>query len=434
MKYYNEKIETMSRGELRELQSERLVKLVAHVYENLPYYRAKMDAVKLKPADIKGIDDLWKLPYTTKHDLRENYPFGAVAVPMSKIVRVHASSGTTGKLTVASLTKNDLENWSEATARSLVMAGCDENTVLHVAYGYGLFTGGLGVHYGAEKLGCATVPVSAGNTQRQLMLLRDFGATAIACTPSYAIYLAEELQKAGMTPADLSLKVGIFGAEPWSEEMRREIEKGLGIKAYDIYGLSEVSGPGVGMECQYQNGTHIHEDLFYPEIVDTETLEPVPYNTSGELVFTTLAKEGMPLVRYRTRDITSLDDTPCACGRTSVRMAKVFGRSDDMLIIRGVNVFPSQIENVLLKAGDRIMPQYQIVVDRAGNLDTIEIRVELSESGFSGSVKELEDLRDSIYHDMLSNISVSAKITLVSPNSIPRSEGKAVRIIDNRKI
>ncbi|MDR3217316.1 MAG: phenylacetate--CoA ligase [Clostridiaceae bacterium] len=433
MKYFNRAAETMPRSELHALQSERLKALVKRVYENVQHYRAKMDAVKLKPSDIKSIDDLHKLPYTTKADLRANYPFGLFAVPKRDIVRIHASSGTTGKLTVVGYTQNDIRDWAEGCARALVMAGMDENSVVHVSYGYGLFTGGLGAHYGAELLGATAVPVSAGNTPRQLMLLKDFGADCICCTPSYAIYLAEELAKAGISKSELNLKAGLFGAEPWSEAMRKQIEAGFGIKAYDIYGLSEICGPGVGAECVTQSGTHIAEDMYYPEIVDTDTLEPLGYNKKGEIVFTTLTKEGIPLIRYRTRDITSLDDGVCACGRTHVRMARIEGRSDDMLIIRGVNVFPSQIETVLLSAGDAIGPHYRIVVDRADNLDTIEIQVELTEKAFGDTVKSIEKIKARLAGDMQSHLSVSAKITIMEPNSIPRSEGKAVRIIDNRK-
>jgi phenylacetate-CoA ligase len=434
MKYFNETMETMKRSELECLQGERLKSLVARVYQNVPYYREKMDAIKLKPSDIKSLKDITKLPYTTKSDLRANYPFGTFAAPKRDIVRVHASSGTTGKLTVVGYTKNDLQAWAECCARSLVMAGCDEESVIHISYGYGLFTGGLGMHYGSELLGSMTVPVSSGNTMRQIMLLKDFGATCLCCTPSYAIYLAEEITKSGLKASDLSLKAGVFGAEPWSEAMRKQIEASLNLKAFDIYGLSEISGPGVGMECYLQNGTHIQEDYFYPEIVDADTLEPLPFLEKGELVFTTLTKEGIPLIRYRTRDITSLDDTPCECGRTSVRMGRVFGRSDDMLIIRGVNIFPSQIETVLLNMGDKIGPHYQIIVERINNLDFIEIQVELTQKSFSGTVKDIERIRAEIDHDMQSMIGINAKITLVSPNTIPRSEGKAVRIIDKRKI
>ncbi|HKL93908.1 MAG TPA: phenylacetate--CoA ligase [Clostridia bacterium] len=435
MKYYNEKIETMSTLEMRSLQSERLAEVVARVYNNVPYYRAKMDEIKLKPSDIKSIDDIVKLPYTTKHDLRENYPFGLFAAPKKDIVRVHASSGTTGKLTVVGLTKRDLEDWSECVARSLVMAGCSDEDTIHISYGYGLFTGGLGIHYGAEKLGAVTVPVSSGNTMRQIMLLKDFEATVLCCTPSYAIFLAEEMERMGVKPSDLKLKIGIFGAEPWSDSMRFEIEKRFNIKACDIYGLSEISGPGVSMSCGNSFGLHVMEDFFYPEIIDTETLEPLGDMERGELVFTTLNKQGIPLLRYRTRDISELKHELCpTCGRTLVKMKRVSGRSDDMLIIRGVNVFPSQIETVLLNIPSLIGSHYMIIADRVGNLDTIEVQVEVNEAIFSDEVKELEKVRKNVEYDMQSMLGISAKITLMSPNSLPLSEGKTKRIIDNRKI
>ena len=433
MKYYNEEIETMNREQLKELQSKRLVDLVKRVYENVPYYRAKMDAIGLKPEDIKSIDDITKLPFTEKHDLRANYPFGLFATDKKNIVRIHASSGTTGKLTVVGYTQRDLDDWSECVARSLVMAGLDNNDILHNSYGYGLFTGGLGLHYGAEKLGVAVVPCSTGNTQRQLMLMNDFGATAMCCTPSYATYLAEEIPKLGYDINDFSLKVAILGAEPWTEEMRDRIEKDLHVKAFNIYGLSEISGPGVAMECEERAGSHVFEDLFYPEIVDTVTLEPVKDGEKGELVFTTLNKEGIPLIRYRTRDITSITHEKCKCGREFARISRLEGRSDDMLIIRGVNVFPSQIETVLLKLGEYIAPQYQVIVDRVGSLDVMEIQVELKEEMFSDEVKKIETIQKQLAADMQSSIGISAKITLVSPSSLPRTEGKAKRVIDLRK-
>ncbi|MDD3947363.1 MAG: phenylacetate--CoA ligase, partial [Clostridia bacterium] len=365
---FNQQAECMSKEEKKVLQSERLRSVVARVYDNVATYRAKMDEIKLKPADIKSIDDIVKLPFTTKHDLRSNYPFGMFASPKENIVRLHASSGTTGKLTVAGYTQKDIDVWSECCARSLAAIGGGKGTVVHIAYGYGLFTGGLGMHYGAELLGATAVPVSSGNTQRQIMLLKDFGAEILCCTPSYAIYLADEMAKMNLTPADFNLKSGIFGAEPWTHEMRLDIEKKLGIKAYDIYGLSEISGPGVASECVYQTGSHINDDYFYPEIVSVDTLEPVVPGERGELVFTTLCKEGMPLIRYRTRDITALEYAPCACGRTGPRISRIKGRSDDMLIIRGVNVFPSQIESVLMSCDSRISPHYHITVDRINNL------------------------------------------------------------------
>ncbi len=433
MQYFDEKKEKMSKEELIKLQSARLIEVVKRVYDNVPTYRAKMDAIGLKPEDIKGIDDIAKLPFTEKYDLRNNYPFGMFASPKSKIIRLHASSGTTGKLTVVGYTKKDIEVWAECCARSLAMTGATEESTVHIAYGYGLFTGGLGMHYGCEALGATAVPVSSGNTARQLMLMKDFQADTLCCTPSYAVYLAEEIEKCGDNIADYSLKRGIFGAEPWSETMRCQIEHKLNIKAYNIYGLSEISGPGVACECEAQDGMHVFDDYFYPEIVDTATFEPLPYGAEGELVFTTLAKEGIPLIRYRTRDITTLTDAPCPCGRTAVKMGRVFGRSDDMLIIRGVNVFPSQIESAMLTC-EGIEPHYIITVDRVDNLDTMELQVELSEKMFSDEVKKIEELRQRIQSVIQSNIGVSCKIKLVAPRTLPRSEGKAKRIIDNRNL
>lgn len=430
--YYNKSRECMGTEEKRELQSELLRDVVKRVYENVAPYRKKMQDAGIAPEDIKTIDDIVKLPFTTKQDLRDNYPFGMMAVPKTDIIRLHASSGTTGKLTVVGYTKKDIDVWSECCARALVAAGADKDSVVHVAYGYGLFTGGLGAHYGAELMGATAVPVSAGNTARQIALLKDFGADTICCTPSYAIYLADEIRKAGVSPAELNLKRGLFGAEPWTNEMRREIEEKLNIKAYDIYGLSEISGPGVASECEFQTGPHINDDFFYPEIVDTDTLAPLPYGERGELVFTTLAKEGIPLLRYRTRDITALSNTPCPCGRTGVRLERIKGRSDDMLIIRGVNVFPSQIESVIMK-DRRISPHYHINIDRINNLDIMEIMLELSDSVKIDEVKTLEELKRKLSQDIASAIGVSAKVSLVSNGSIQRSEGKAKRVTDNRK-
>lgn len=435
MAYFNEKMECMSRDEMTKLQSERLVETIARVYETVPAYRAKMDAKGVKPSDIKGIQDISKLPFTTKQDLRNGYPFGMFSAEMKDIVRIHASSGTTGKLTVAGYTKHDIDVWAECVARALVATGASKESVVQIAYGYGMFTGGLGLHYGAELLGSAVVPMSSGNTKRQIMLMEDFCSDTICCTPSYALYIAEEIKKSNFDISKLKLKRGIFGAEPWSQEMREEIEHSLNIKAYDIYGLSEISGPGVACECEEQNGLHINEDFFFPEIVDKDTLEPVPYGTEGELVFTTISKFGMPLVRYRTRDIASLSVEPCSCGRTLVKLGRIRGRDDDMLIIRGVNVFPSQIESVLLAhSANGVQPYYQIIVTRENNLDIMEIQVEISEELFSDTVGKVEELRAKLAAEMLSNLSVSAKIKLVSPNSLPRSEGKAKRIIDNRVI
>ena len=434
MQYFQKEIETMSKADKKALQSERLRNIVRYAYENQKPYRAKMDAIGLKPEDIQSIDDIYKLPFTVKQDLRDSYPFGMMARPKKDLVRLHASSATTGKLTVAGYTQGDIDVWGDCAARSLVMAGGSPESVVHVAYGYGLFTGGLGMHYGAEKLGAIVVPASAGNTQKQIQLLADFEADIICCTPSYIIYLAEEIEKLGLKIGkDIKLKGGVFGAEAWSEGMREDIEKRLNIRACDIYGLSEIAGPGVACDCQFKTGMHFQDDHFYPEIVDVDTLEPLPIGESGELVITTLTKEGMPLIRYRTRDIASLNDDPCPCGRTSVKLNKITGRSDDMLIIRGVNVFPSQIESVLLK-NNNIEPHYHINVDRVNNLDVMEIVVELSPNVALDEVAHVEDIRKKLSADMTSALSVSAKITLVSPGTITRSEGKAKRITDNRKL
>ncbi|NLM49678.1 MAG: phenylacetate--CoA ligase [Clostridiaceae bacterium] len=427
------KHEFMSRDELHALQSERLVKLVDRVYRNVPYYRAKMQEKGLLPGDIKSIDDLDKLPFTTKQDLRETYPFGLFAVSMEDVVRTHASSGTTGKQTVVGYTYNDIQLWAELMARCLTMAGATKKSTIQVAYGYGLFTGGLGVHYGAERIGANTVPASSGNTLRQITMLKDFGATHLCCTPSYALYIAECLEEQGIDVKDLPLQAGIFGAEPWTEQMRKEIEARLDIKAYDIYGLSEIIGPGVAMECECQKGMHIMEDHFVPEIINPDTGEVLPGNTQGELVFTTLTKEAFPLIRYRTRDISVLHYEQCGCGRTSVRMEKPCGRSDDMLIIRGVNVFPSQIESVLLEMSNTA-PHYLLVVDRINNLDTLEILVEMDEKMFSDEVKNVEKYGEMIRNRIESVLGLNAKITLVEPKTIQRSEGKAKRVIDKRKL
>jgi len=417
---------------MREIQSQRLVKLVANVYNTVPFYRHKLKEKGIEPGDIKGIDQLKHLPFTLKTDLRDNYPFGLLAVPQSEIVRIHASSGTTGKPTVVGYTRNDVDMWSEVVARSLTMAGITRNDIVQVAYGYGLFTGGLGLHYGAEKIGASVVPISGGNTKKQLQLMEDFGSTVIACTPSYAAYLGESIRKEGIDPKNIKLRAGVFGAEPWTEQMRVQIEELLGIKAYDIYGLTEVVGPGVSMECEHQSGSHIFEDHFIPEIIDPNTLEPLPYGEVGELVFTPVSKEGMPLLRYRTRDLTRLHAEKCACGRTLVRMEKCLGRTDDMLIIRGVNVFPSQVESVLLELAET-SPHYQLIVSRENNLDSLEIKVEIDEQFWSDEVKVLEALRKRISHNIASVLGITATIRLVEPRSIERSEGKAKRLIDNRK-
>lgn len=430
---YSPQYECLTRSEMKALQSERLVKLVKRVYDNVAVYRAKMDAVNLKPEDIKSVDDLYKLPFTTKQDLRDNYPFGMLCDKQEDIVRLHASSGTTGKLTVVGYSQNDLDVWAECVCRALAMAGVNKSDIVHVAYGYGLFTGGLGLHDGATKMGATVVPASSGNTKRQLTLLRDFEATAIACTPSYAIFLGTELANNGITLDDLKLKVGIFGAEPWSDSMRSEIEKALNIHALDIYGLSEISGPGVAMECMAKSGSHIQEDHFIPEIIDPVTLEPLPYGEKGELVFTTITKTGQPLIRYRTRDITSLNVEKCTCGRTTVRMNKVLGRNDDMLIIRGVNVFPSQIEAAIMNVSG-VAPHYMIYVDRVDNLDTMEIQIEVNEHISGDTVSRIEALRKRIESEIHSYLGISARVKLVEPNTIARSEGKAVRVIDKRRI
>ena len=430
---WNETIECASRDEMRKIQSERLVDTVQRIYHSIPSYRHKMQEAGLVPSDIRSIDDLVKLPFTTKQDLRDNYPFGMFTVPMSEIVRVHASSGTTGKPTVVGYTRKDLNMWAEVVTRTLVMAGVHRNDIVQVAYGYGLFTGGLGMHYGTENLGATVIPISGGNTQKQIQLMLDFGTTVIACTPSYALHLAEVIKDMGVSPGDLNLKVGIFGAEPWSENMRREIEAKLHLKAIDIYGLSEVIGPGVSCECEYQAGMHINEDHFVPEIIDPETLEPVAPGQRGELVFTTITKEGIPLIRYRTRDLTRLNYEKCQCGRTLVRMEKCTGRSDDMLIIRGVNVFPSQIESVLLEMSET-EPHYLLIVEREGNLDTLKLMVEVQEQFFSDEIKALEALRRKITQNIQSTLGVSVDVKLVEPRTIERTAGKAKRVIDNRKI
>lgn len=430
---WNESIECASREGMRQIQSQRLQETVQRVYHNVPAYRRKMQEAGLVPSDIKSIDDLPKLPFTTKQDLRDNYPFGMFTVPMSEIVRVHASSGTTGKSTVVGYTRKDLTLWAEVVTRSLVMAGVHRNDIVQVAYGYGLFTGGLGLHYGTENLGATVIPISGGNTEKQIQLMQDFGTTAVACTPSYALHLAEVMQTMGVAPDQLKLRVGIFGAEPWSENMRREIERKLQLKAIDIYGLSEVVGPGVACECTEQSGLHVNEDHFFPEIVDPDTLQPVAAGQRGELVFTTITKEGIPLIRYRTRDLTRLDYAPCACGRTLVKIEKCYGRSDDMLIIRGVNVFPSQIETVLLEMSET-EPHYLLIVEREGTLDTLKVMVEVQEQFFSDEIKQLEALRKKIAQKIQSTLGVSAEVKLVEPKTIERTAGKAKRVIDNRKV
>ena len=431
---FNPQAEAMPVKELRQLQGERLKTLVARAYTHVPFYRAKFDAQGVKPGDIRGIEDIAKLPFTLKPEFREQYPFGMFAAPMRDIVRIHASSGTTGKPTVVGYTRNDVDNWAECAARSLACGGASAADVVQIAYGYGLFTGGLGMHYGAEKLGAAALPMSSGNTEKQIMLMKDFGVTVLCCTPSYALQIAEVAAQMGEDLMKLPLKSGHFGAEPWTEAMRKRIEELFPLKALDIYGLSEVAGPGVANECLEQRGLHVFEDHFYPEIIDPETGDPLPDGQKGELVFTCLTKEGVPLIRYRTRDITMiLDEGPCPCGRTSRKIARLMGRTDDMLIIRGVNVFPSQVEDVLVRI-EGVHPQYLIVVDRQGNLDTMEIKVEVTEALFSDEVKKLEALRDKIHHQIKTMLNVSAKITLVEPNTIERTLGKAKRVLDRRKL
>lgn len=429
---WNESRECMDREELRKLQSARLVKAVDRIYHNVPFYRKKMQEVGLEPGDIKGLEDLEKLPFTTKDDLRDNYPFGLFAVPQSQIVRIHASSGTTGKATVVGYTRKDLEIWSECVARALTMAGVEKNDIIQVAYGYGLFTGGLGAHAGAEKLGATVVPMSTGNTKKLITMMKDFGATAIACTPSYLLHIAETLEEQGEIP-NIKLKTAICGAEPWTENMRLQIEEKLNISAHDIYGLSEIMGPGVACDCEYHKGLHVFEDHFLPEIVDPETLKPVAEGETGELVFTTITKEGIPLIRYRTKDLTNISYDKCECGRTIARIGRFKGRSDDMLIIRGVNVFPSQIEAALLEMGEAT-PHYMMIVDRINNLDTLEIQVEVDEKFFSDEIRELENLTKRIGHAIQQAIGLSAKIKLVEPKTLERSMGKAVHVIDKRKL
>ncbi len=431
--YWNKDIETMELDKMKALQSERLVKQVRHVWDHVPYYRDLMEKKGVTPDDIKSIDDLHKLPFISKADLRDNYPDGLLAVPKSECVRIHATSGTTGKRAIAFYTQNDVDLWENCVARAITAAGGTKDDIVHVAYGYGLFTGGLGIHGGSHKVGCLTLPVSSGNTERQIQFMQDLGSTILCCTPSYAAYIGETLQEMGLTPDDIKLKAGIFGAEPWTEEMRKQIEESLGIKAYDIYGLTETSGPGVAFECEEQTGMHINEDHFIAEIIDPDTGEVLPEGEKGELVFTSITKEAFPLLRYRTRDICILNRKKCSCGRTLIKMCKPMGRSDDMLIIKGVNVFPSQIETVLLK-DFKAQPNYQIVVDRIGNADTFEIKVELTDDMIGDTIKSVSELEKKLSADIVQILGIKAKISLVEPKSIPRSEGKAVRVIDKRKL
>ncbi len=431
---YNIEFETLPREALEAIQLRRLQATLERVYATVPFYRQRFQEAGITPADIRTLDDLQRVPFTTKQDLRDNYPFGLFAAPMDNVVRIHASSGTTGKPTVVGYTARDIQTWSELMARSLSAAGATRGDIIHNAYGYGLFTGGLGVHYGAERLGASVIPISGGNTKRQIMIMKDFGPTIITATPSYTLHLAEVAEELGVDFRTLKFKAGIFGAEPWSERMRDELERKLNLSALDIYGLSEVMGPGVAVEClEAKAGLHIFDDHFIPEIIDPETGKALPYGEKGELVFTSITKEAFPVIRYRTRDISSLTIEPCTCGRTSVRMSRVSGRTDDMLIIRGVNVFPSQIESVLMEI-EEVEPHYQLVVDREGNLDVLTVMVEVGERTFSDEVKKLQQVEKKISKNIKEYFGVSAKVKLVEPKTIERSEGKAKRVIDNRKI
>lgn len=430
---WNEKMECADRETMRTLQLERLQKSVKHVYDNVKPYRDKMDAVGVKPEDIKTLEDIAKLPFTTKEDLAANYPTGLFAMPMKDIVRIQASSGTTGKPKIAGYTQGDLDIWGECVGRALTCAGQDKNSVVQVAYGYGLFTGGLGAHIGAETIGATVLPMSSGNTKKQIMFMQDMKSTALACTPSYALTIAEGVAKAGVSPDELSLRAGVFGAEPWTQGMKESIEKGLGIKAYDIYGLTEILGPGVSISCDENNGMHIQEDYFYPEIVDPETLKPLPDGEIGELVFTTLGKEGFPMIRYRTRDLCYLMREKCGCGRTTVRMSKILGRTDDMLIIRGVNVFPSQIEEVISKFKELTI-NYMIYVGRENNKDTFDLDVELAPGLAIDDIRFIEDLRTRVDHALRDMLGIGCKVRFLNADTLPRSEGKAVRVKDSRKL
>ncbi len=430
---WNETIECMDRESLRKIQSIRLKKMVSYVYHNTPFYRKKMQEMDLTPDDINDIDDIVKLPFTTKEDLRDNYPFGLFAVPMNQIVRIHGSSGTTGKPTVVGYTRKDVAVWSESLARCFCAYGADSSDIFQVAYGYGLFTGGLGAHYGAEHIGASVIPMSSGNTEKQITLMHDFGSTVLCCTPSYALFIADAIKDSGIPREEFKLKAGAFGAEPWTESMRKEIEEKLGIKAYDIYGLSEIAGPGVGYECEYQDGTHLNEDHYFPEIVDPKTLEAVKPGETGELVFTHLTKEGMPLLRYRTKDLTALHQETCRCGRTLVRMDRILGRSDDMLIIRGVNVFPTQVESVILEMPE-FEPHYLLVIDRVNNTDRMELRVEARPEYYSDEINKMLELRKKITARLQSVLGLGVDVKIVEPRSLERSMGKAVRVIDNRKL
>ncbi len=427
------KMECMSADEMAVVQGEKLVKLVDRVYNKVPFYNKKMKESGVEPGDIKGIEDIVKLPFTTKEDLRENYPFGLLAVPKNKVARVQGTSGTTGKLTLASYTDADVKLWGECVARCLVMAGLTEDDVLHTCYGYGLFTGGLGLDFGAQALGMMNVPMSSGNTQRQMMCMEDFGATALACTPSYALYLAESIREAGLVDR-MKLKVGIHGAEPWTDEMRKQIEDTLGIECYDIYGLCEILGPGVALECQHHSGLHVFHDHFYPELLDPKTGKSCAEGETGELIFTTLDKEAMPLLRYRTKDLTSITYETCDCGRTLPRISKFKGRTDDMKVIRGVNIFPTQVESALLAMGEGVSPHYVLIVDRENNMDTLTVMVEVDERFFSDDLSELQELKEKVTATLKQALGIAPKVKLVEPKTIERSEGKAKRVIDNRNL
>ena len=433
MAIWNKDIETMPREKLEELQLKRLQETVNRVYENVKPYREKMDKAGIKPDDIKTLDDLSKLPFTVKQDLRDNYPYGMFAVPMEQVTEIHASSGTTGKQTVVGLTEKDVDIWAEIAARALSAMGVDKNSVVQTSYGFGLFTGGFGAHYGARKIGAVAIPTSSGNSKRQINIMKDFGSTFLCCTPSYALSLSETLVDMGFTKDDIKLQGGAFGAEPWTEEIRQEIQEKLGINAYDIYGLSEIMGPGVGYECADQSGMHINEDHFIVEVIDPETGEVVPDGSMGEIVFTCITKEALPLIRYRTRDIATINKGMCRCGRTFARMSKPMGRSDDMLIIRGVNVFPSQIEEVLMKT-EGVAPHYQIIVDRINYKDMLDVLVEVSNKDLTDEIKSLEALSKKVSAEILSVLGIKANIKLVEPKTIARSEGKSVRVIDKRQL
>ncbi|MCK8825107.1 phenylacetate--CoA ligase [Fuchsiella alkaliacetigena] len=430
---WNQKYESMDRQNLEELQVKRLQETINRLIENVPFYQQKLSALDVQAEDIKSISDLSKLPFTTKEDLRDNYPYGLFATPLKEIVRIHSSSGTTGQPTVVGYTQDDIEIWTELMARTMSCGGVSKGDIVQNAFGYGLFTGGLGIHYGAEKVGASVIPISGGNTKRQIRLMEDFGSTALMCTPSYALYIAEVAAEMGFDIKNSKLEYGIFGAEPWSDNMRREIEELLGITAIDIYGLSEIIGPGVASECEVQDGLHIFEDHFIPEIIDPETGENLGYGTKGELVFTTITKTGLPILRYRTKDISVLHQEKCSCGRTSVRMERISGRVDDMLIIRGVNVFPSQIESILLDISET-KPHYQLVVEREDSLDQLEVQVEISEAIFSDEVRRLESLERKIHGEIESVLGISVNVKLVEPHTIPRSEGKAQRVVDKREL